>query len=153
MRPAGENGPLILCLDTSGSMGRKGESCAMVVWEKIITKKWGTSWSWQFSDPMIMTGSVVFLRLYIFLLFFLELGRFVWQHAKKPETTCSSARRCTRDRGQSLGVPWSRLLRLRGLTQVVLPWGLNASAKHSSRNVAATSSRSPRAAWCLGVDS
>lgn len=24
MRPAGENGPLILCLDTSGSMGRKG---------------------------------------------------------------------------------------------------------------------------------
>jgi hypothetical protein len=31
MRPAGENGPLILCLDTSGSMGRKGESCAMVV--------------------------------------------------------------------------------------------------------------------------
>ena len=25
MRPAGENGPLILCLDTSGSMGRKGE--------------------------------------------------------------------------------------------------------------------------------
>lgn len=24
MRPAGENGPLILCLDTSGSMARKG---------------------------------------------------------------------------------------------------------------------------------